>query len=297
MIFNIKYFLKNILNNPIEGYLEFIEDYKKDNKYKDIINDKEKIWICGLPKSGTTLIEQILDFLPYLRTDRSICRIFPNKDELNVKNFKNYLNYFPDNKFSYVKTHLEFNKELINTLNLNNFSIIVSFRDIRDAMISRYYHILSDKSHWQHELVKNENFETGFINSLKKETTKYKSNTKFQEPLIYYYNWIFEWKSNQNKNILKLWFEDFKDEPINYIKNILNFTNFGNYDEKTILSNITRKNKQDESATLYKKLKRTNKNVSTFRSGKKGVWQELFTKKINNEFLKIIPDDLSKILK
>ena len=117
MIFNIKYFLKNILNNPIEGYLEFIEDYKKDNKYKDIINDKEKIWICGLPKSGTTLIEQILDFLPYLRTDRSICRIFPNKDELNVKNFKNYLNYFPDNKFSYVKTHLEFNKELINTLN------------------------------------------------------------------------------------------------------------------------------------------------------------------------------------
>jgi hypothetical protein len=31
--------------------------------------------------------------------------------------------------------------------------------------------------------------------------------------------------------------------------------------------------------------------------GKKGEWKELFTKKINNEFLKIIPDDLSKILK
>ena len=71
MIFNIKYFLKNILNNPIEGYLEFIEDYKKDNKYKDIINDKEKIWICGLPKSGTTLIEQILDFLPLSTVDYS----------------------------------------------------------------------------------------------------------------------------------------------------------------------------------------------------------------------------------
>ena len=182
-------------------------------------------------------------------------------------------------------------------MELNNFSTIISFRDLRDAMISRYYHILSDKSHWQHELIKNENFETGFIYSLKKKDTKFQNNLEFKETLIYYYNWIFNWKKIENKNLLKLWFEDYKENPSSYIKKILHFTNLDSYDDLSIHENIKEKNKKDSSAKLYKKLQRTNKNVSTFRSGKKGEWKELFTKKINNEFLKIIPGDLSKILK
>ena len=60
---------------------------------------------------------------------------------------------------------------------------------------------------------------------------------------------------------------------------------------------ITLNNRKDFETPLKKKLNRVNKNISTFRSGKKGEWKELFTKKINNEFLKIIPDDLDKILK
>ena len=297
MSFNIKYFLKNILNNPINGFKEFTEDYKKDNEYKNLDSNKKKIWICGLPKSGTTLIEQILDFLPYLRIDRSIFRKFPDKNKLSVKNFDEYQNYFPNEKFSYVKTHLEFDRQFITQMELHNFSTIVSFRDIRDAMISRYYHILSDKRHWQHDLIKNENFETGFINSFKKKNTKFQNNSEFQEPLIYYYNWILNWKKIENKNILKLWFEDYKESPSNYIKKILHFTNFDNFDDISIHENIKEKNKKDSSTKLNKKLNRTNKSVSTFRLGKKGEWKELFTKKINNEFLKIIPDDLSKILK
>ncbi len=297
MILNIKYFLKNILYNPIEGFREFNKDFQKDIKFKTLIKDKKKLWICGLPKSGTTLIEQILDFLPYIRIDRSILRNFPNKDKLNTENFNEYLNYFPNKKFSYVKTHLEFNQKLIERLKDNDFSIIVSFRDIRDAMISRYYHILNDKTHWQHDIIKNENFETGFINSLKKKNTKFQDNQNFLEPLIYYYNWIINWKKHENKNILKLWFEDYKELPLNYIKEILNFTDFDNYNEKTIYDMIALNNKKDFDTPLKKKLNRVNKNISTFRSGKNGEWKELFTKKINNEFLKIIPGDLDKILK
>tara|TARA_B100001093_G_scaffold92843_1_gene84999 strand:- start:5775 stop:6668 length:894 start_codon:yes stop_codon:yes gene_type:complete len=297
MVFNIKYFLKNMVRNPIEGYKEFIEDIQKDNRYRDFKNDNKKLWICGLPKSGTTLIEQILDFLPYLRIDRSLLRNFPDKDKLSINNFSNYTKCFSNENFSYVKTHLEFDKKLVDHLESDNFLIVVSFRDIRDAMISRYYHILNDKNHWQHELVKNENFETGFIYSLKKKYSKHQNNNLSEEPLVYYYNWILNWKKIDNSKILKLWFEDYKDEPLNYIKKILNFTNFNNYNEKNIYDLIKIKNKKDSSTALNKKLNRINKNISTFRSGKTGEWKELFTKKINHEFLKIIPDDLSKILK
>ena len=88
MTFNLKYFLKNITLNPIECSKETYFDFKKDYHFKNHINPQKKIWICGLPKSGTTLIEQILDFLPYIRIDRSVCRTFPVKEKLNIYSTK-----------------------------------------------------------------------------------------------------------------------------------------------------------------------------------------------------------------
>ena len=202
------------------------------------------------------------------------------------------------NQLSYIKTHLEYKSEVVNELIENNFSIIVSLRDIRDMMVSRYYHILNDKKHWQHEILIGENFERGFINSLKKKTKKFDIyNVKFQEPLIYYYNWILNWKKFESKYILKVWFEDFKLSPSSYIKSILNFTNFQEYDENKISRDIKDWNKKNLKIPLNEKLFRTNKNISTFRSGKINVWKEIFTEKINQEFFKILPGDLSKILK
>ena len=66
---------------------------------------------------------------------------------------------------------------------------------------------------------------------------------------------------------------------------------------KNILEKIVEKNKKDKQVKLSTKLNRKNRNVSTFRSGKAGQWKELFTKSIENEFNKIIPDDLNKVLK
>ena len=54
--------------------------------------------------------------------------------------------------------------------------------------------------------------------------------------------------------------------------------------------------KKMQTFRLVQKIKRKNRSLSTFRSGKTGQWKELFTKKIENEFFKIIPDDLNKIL-
>lgn len=297
MTFNLKYFLKNITLNPIECIKETYFDFKKDYHFKNHINPQKKIWICGLPKSGTTLIEQILDFLPYIRIDRSVSRTFPVKEKLNISNAIQYFNYFPDNKYSYVKTHLEFNKNFVENLKKNNFSTIVSFRDLRDAMISRYYHILSETKHWQHEIVSGENFERGFINSLTKNKSKFKNDPKIPEPLIYYYNWIKDWRIIKDERIKKVWFEDFKTFPEKFIEEILAFTQFKNFGTEKIFKAIKENNIKDKKIKLSVKLQRKNKNVSTFRSGKVGEWKELFTKNIEYEFNKIIPGDLNTVLR
>ena len=296
MNINYKYFFKNILFNTNESLREFYTDYQKEKNSKNIQNKTTKIWICGLPKSGTTLVEQIMDQLPYLRVDRSIFRDFMNKDHLNTTNYKSYTSFFPPNKFSYIKTHLEFDDGMLNYFHNNKFKIIVTFRDIRDAMISRYYHIKNDKRHWQHELVKNETFEQGFLNSLTKKTNKFPKNKNFIEPLKYYYYWIHNWKKINDKKVLYLWFENYNISPTNYVDKILSFTGFTNMNKEKILNSLKSKNEKDRNIPFSTKIKRKNRSLSTFRSGKTGQWKELFTKKIENEFFKIIPDDLNKIL-
>ena len=66
--------------------------------------------------------------------------------------------------------------------------------------------------------------------------------------------------------------------------------------KEKILNSLKSKNEKDRNIPLSTKIKRKNRSLSTFRSGKTGQWKELFTKKIENEFFKIIPDDLNKIL-
>ena len=91
MNLNYKYLFKNLFFNTNEIIKEFYTDFRKDQNSKYIKKKPYRIWIFGLPKSGTTLVEQIMDQLPYIRVDRSVLRKFSNKDLLDTKNYKEYL--------------------------------------------------------------------------------------------------------------------------------------------------------------------------------------------------------------
>jgi len=292
----LNFVMKNLLYNPINFMNDVSTDIKKDKK-SQVYNSKNKfVWICGLPKSGTTLVEDILEILPYIKIDKSILRSFPNKYKINDTNLERYILSFPKNKFSFVKTHLEYNEKIKNGLLKNNFKIIVTFRDIRDALISRYYHVVSDKNHWQHEVVKDLNFEEGFIKSLTEKTRKFPAK-HFDEPIKYYFNWIHNWKKiEDNKNIKKIWYENYIQNPSFFIKEILKFTDFQDFKESDIEFKLKLKRNIEKNIPLIKKLKRPGKNVSTFRSGKPKQWKVLFTDKINNAFNKLLPGKIEDIL-
>jgi hypothetical protein len=298
MKINYKYLIKNLILNPLTLFEEINSDFKKDRKIiqTDNIKVPNKIWICGLPKSGTTLIEEILDQLLFVRIDRSVFRLFPNKDKLNLKNIDNYISSFPNDKFSYVKTHLKYSDKLLNVFSKNKFKLIVSFRDLRDTMISRYYHIFYDKNHWQHQAVAGKPFKIGFLNSLKIKTSKFPKNIKFEEPIVTYYNWILGWKNINNPDVKKINYETYLKNPVGYIQSIKKFTNCLDFDENKIHQKIISKISITKKISLEKKLKLTNKNVSTFRLGKLNQWKELFDKDIENNFLKSLPGDINKIL-
>ena len=71
----IRYLIGLILQNPklvMQEFLGLSEKIKKLN----IKKNHYIVWICSLPKSGSTLIEEIIGFYPYVKLDRSLKRFF-----------------------------------------------------------------------------------------------------------------------------------------------------------------------------------------------------------------------------
>jgi len=294
---NFRYLGKSIIFQPATFLSELFEDLKKDIKAKSYSSKYYSVWISGLPKSGTTLVEEILKCLPYVKIDRSALRNFYKMDEEHIVNYpEKYLNCFPKKKFTYVKTHLKYNENFLLTLNKKNFKTFVIFRDIRDVMISRYYHIMSDEKHWQHKLLKNLPEKDGFIKSLYFKTDLYPAK-KFQEPIKYYFNWIKDWlKAEQNKNVKFLWYEDYINNPIFFISEILKFLNFSEFDPNRIENEMFKRREREKEIPLNKKLNRIGKNVSTFRLGSSGYWKKIFDEKTSKFFFENLPGDIQEVL-
>mgnify|MGYP001242940213 CR=1 FL=1 len=83
----IKHFLKHLrffFMNPKFTVKWFLEDLRKDfksNKYK---SSCYKVWCAGLPKSGTTLIEEIFENLPYVLGNKDdFKKLYKNLEQLN----------------------------------------------------------------------------------------------------------------------------------------------------------------------------------------------------------------------
>jgi len=283
-------FIKSLLLRPKKTICWIKDDYKKDDQSKKFSSKHKLVWCAGLPKSGTTLIEEIFDNLPYVRQNISFNRIFYTGKLDHVHGVSDEMfKHSPRDRFTFLKTHSHYEKKYEEIAVKNNLRIIISLRDLRDMLISRYYHILADNNHWLHNKIKDLNFTDGFIMTL-----KVKATPGAPEPLNYYYFWVLNWlKVSREKNFLVLWYEDYKNDPIKYIDRILSYTNFENFSAADIEKNIIVNKKKDIS--LKKNLKIYGRERKTFRKGKVGEWKDLFNKKIIDYFNSNIPGSMEKI--
>ena len=72
--------LKSFIFYPFKNTNWLAKDLKKDIFFKITISKYRFVWCAGLPKSGTTLIENIFDYLPYVRFNSSILRIYDTRN-------------------------------------------------------------------------------------------------------------------------------------------------------------------------------------------------------------------------
>tara|TARA_B100001123_G_scaffold40816_1_gene41976 strand:- start:816 stop:1742 length:927 start_codon:yes stop_codon:yes gene_type:complete len=290
----IKYIIKFFFNSPVVFFKQFFLDLKKDKLSKSIKIKPHIIWCAGLPKSGTTLIEEILEFYG-VSAKKSLLRLYDDSDLDHVHGISEKLfSSFPKNKITYLKTHSHFSEKYINIATQYNSKIIISMRDIRDVMISRYYHIMNDKNSWQHNSIKNLNFNDGFIKSIS-EVYDNNPNAKSKKPIEYFYNWILGWQNyaRDNNNCLILWYEDYVKAPKTYLEKIKNYLNLNFIDTNLIHAKLVKEQKFLKSRGFEKNI--TDFEIKTFREGKIDNWKKILDNKILEKFYSELPEDIKKI--
>ena len=294
------YIIKLLLYSPKYLYERISSDFKKDLNSKKLKKKFHIVWCAGLPKSGTTLIEDILNELPMVQANNSLLRIYDDRNLDNIHGISEQMfSKFPRNKITFLKTHTYYGENTIKLVNKYNSKIIISLRDIRDVMISRYFHAMNDKNFFQHNLIKNLSFKEGFIKSLKEE---YKGveweagiNGKFKKPLEYYYKWIYDWQNyaKNNNNCLILWFEEFVQNPKIYIQKIINYLEFDNIDIDKLYIKLQSKRKLLESKSLKENLNQFE--PKTFHKGTSEEWKKILDDEILKEFYSILPGSIDEI--
>jgi uncharacterized protein YutE (UPF0331/DUF86 family) len=278
-------FLADSQNSPLKAVQHVIEDLKKLKQYNN--NFGEKVLIAGLPKSGTTLIESILRTNGYIdlnhtsvRRTRRIGLKYPGNQIAN-----DHFSYCKNADFVFAKTHIVKCVNNIRIIKNQNLKLFVAIRDLRDVMVSRYFHIMQDKSHWQHSTLKNLPFKEGLMRSF------FGTISHPEHPLVYFKKWVIDWLNYEPENIIP--FEVYQENPLDYIYRITSGLKLSKEPQHILEKLISQDNKL-RNKNFADRLKASGRLRSTFRNeGPKG-WKNIFTNEIKNEFKKQAQEALIK---
>jgi hypothetical protein len=237
------------------------------------------IFIAGLPKSGTTWVENFFFNVPGYRP-RDLTG--DNNVYLKLNLPENAFEKFPKEGYSFVKTHIKATKENLKILKKTGINkIIIMFRDPRDIVISRYYHILNKpkKPGEPHNVsYKEMKIDDGLFHSM---------NVVFSDFIPWIEGWLAIAKSDP-KNYLIIRYEDLLTDPINHFKKMLEFYSI-EFDQKQLDDILTKTQNMKNKKFLAPYMVGES---STFRKGIAGDWKNHF----NDEHKKMFKEKAGDFL-
>tara|TARA_B100000315_G_scaffold238365_1_gene256075 strand:- start:530 stop:1453 length:924 start_codon:yes stop_codon:yes gene_type:complete len=277
----------------LQGWRELFEDIASDKLHRNgmVSCRTHIIFIAGLPKSGSTWIEQLLQQTPGLvQLNKSALREYPHNCTLKLMHSHDIapemLSCAPKNKLSFLKLHLNPYPRNFKILDDHNIKSIVLIRDLRDMLISRYHHVISQQTHWDYQRL------MGVPKKIKLlESMKGVSPEDSETVIEYYGAWVSGWMERAKldpENIIVIKYEEMRSNVFSSLKKI-----YGHYaykieegNIKAIISKQQREHKNDKTRTLKDNLKQRGRAVSTFRKGTTGEWRELFDTQLKEFFKK-----------
>jgi hypothetical protein len=266
--------LADILSNPLAPFLNLCTDLRLTKKYPH--TSGHKICVAGLPKSGTTLVEEILRFNDYLDLSHTSIRRSPR---FGISEPENQLpqNLFKFCSFSdrvFVKTHINASLQNLQIIASEKIELLVVIRDLREMMISRYFHIMSSPRNPRHNLLAELPEKEGLFRSMINPVDGV-------VPLEYFASWIVGWLHVAPDRVIS--YEQFSADAEKYIGFITAHLKV----RKSVLDNlrhIREHNANLKSRTLRQNLSLRGRQRSTFRPAGPRGWNNLFSDQLKEEF-------------
>jgi hypothetical protein len=288
-IIHILRWVLKFIKFPIQFLKLFFADFRDDLKNNKIFRKNKFVFIIGLPKSGTTMVEQILRSLGYIDQSSSPLRIFDNRNLKNPHDIsENMFKKVPKKKLSFLKLHTHFSEDNLNTIEKYNPKVIITLRDLKDVLISRFNHIISDPNHRHYYNLTNLEYNEGFKKSLLMKNSK---DTPVR-PLDYFYFWIKDWKKEiekRNLDFLVLNYENYNLNKKKYIKSILDYLDINDVNIDNLLIKINSNYDKIKKNNLEKNLKKYIK-PQTFNKDSENIKRKLKIREIEDFIIKNLPE-------
>ena len=274
----------SLIELSIYTLVSYFDDLKFINKKKYKYN---VIFLAGLPMSATTYIKNMVALIPHYKTRlMPMKRSIRNNQDISGSAFM----LTPLWSYSVFKTHLNPKIENLNILKKNQVKkIVVSYRDPRDVVVSRYYRLLKFPKK-KYELHSSVNY--NFISKNDAINHSIKIVCKYLIP------WVYGWMkiSQQNPNMVHFCkYEELKRNPKKQFEKILKFyeIQLDNNQIDRIISKT--KGKNDMVSNITKGRFQPMAISSNFRKGGVGYWKKEFSKENTDLFNELAGDALQKL--
>ena len=272
---NVTFLTRRLMLEARTLISDISKDFFRKSKFSHANN---KILINGLAKSGTSLVEHIFSELGYVNGARSLLRSgYKCQGYQDGFICKELFDSFPNNKNTFVKTHSVFNQEF---MEFDKVKVIIILRDVKDALLSRYYHVMSDPLHWDNKR----------LSKIKSEQERFKQSVLALNPvygfsqLEYYLFWKASWiHSPFQHNIF--YYEDYKNSSSDFIQRLTEHCELI-VDPLKIENTLENKRKSlsKVSKSLFNRRFVSGGDSGTFRKGLVGESERFFDAELNSLF-------------
>ena len=266
-----------LLKNPI--IIKEICEYVKNDflsGLKIYRYEHNILFVAGLPKSGSSWVGNMLAMVPGYNL-RSIND--PQNKAFYHDVCESIFSSLPKKSYSVMKLHTKCSGENLRIIRKYVKKVIITYRDLRDMCVSRYFHIKVDPRHPDYRAYNDLSLEDGISRSIDAVGG-------------YYVSWVKDWLDaalSDKDTFLTVKYEDLNRETHDTLKRILEFCAI-RPDAALVDSLASTRIKKE--ADLEGALKRDlpGKLRSSARKGIVGEWKDYFNGAHKAKFKKVAGD-------
>jgi len=258
-------FVRLAIRSPLEAVSQLVSEHRSQH------SRGRPIVVFALPKSGSTLTELVLrtngyiDLMHSVRFRTATATIGSSASEQVQRLFR----WTPPGRAAFAKVHSPFDPDFRGALAAREACGVIQVRDIRDALVSRYHHIMASPRHRHHAMLRGLSEAEGIKRSF------FGAQPGSGDDAVSYFSaWIVDWVSSGHFPVLR--YEDFVLDLNSSIDRLIAAMGQPPEDRERLLHAVEADRQRGSRTTLQARLGGRGRTFSTFRRGVIGSWREIF---------------------